>query len=79
MEVKVVKKSSYDYTYVDGKEHGVCKEYYPNGNLKNEKTFVHGERTGLNKWCSLDGSVDCVAQLKKGEINGIDLIFRYYY
>jgi antitoxin component YwqK of YwqJK toxin-antitoxin module len=51
----------------DGKKHGVWKEFYPDGKLKREMYYIHGQLNGLYKEYSPDGKLTTVLMYKYGQ------------
>jgi len=41
----------------DGRRHGLCEVYYPNGKLACRGRYVHGSGKGLCVWYDYDDSV----------------------
>lgn len=48
-------KAKGEYPYINGKMHGVMKEWYENGQQSAETNFDHGQRHGLNRYWDLKG------------------------
>ena len=44
-----------EYPYVNGKMHGVMKEWWENGQQSAETNFDHGQRHGLNRYWNQEG------------------------
>jgi len=61
---------SEDY-YVDGKEHGISKTWYENGQLKSEITYKFGKYDGnLTLWKN-NGQLELKAEYKNGQLINI--------
>ena len=48
-------KTAGEYPYIDGKMHGVMKEWWENGQQSSETNFDHGQRHGLNRYWDMKG------------------------
>jgi antitoxin component YwqK of YwqJK toxin-antitoxin module len=48
-------KTAGEYPYIDGKMHGVMKEWWENGQQSAETNFDHGQRHGLNRYWDMKG------------------------
>lgn len=48
-------KTTGEYPYLDGKMHGVMKEWWDNGQQSAETNFDHGQRHGLNRYWDMKG------------------------
>jgi len=44
----------------------VVKEYYPNGKLKSEKTFINGKLHGTSRFYNSDGKIWALQRSKNG-------------
>ena len=44
--------------YVNGKEDGVCKGWYENGQLKYDLYFIDGKMEGVQKWWDENGQLE---------------------
>lgn len=53
--------------YKNGKKDGVRKEYYENGNLKQETSYKDDEKDGIEKYYSKNGNLIATMTYKKGE------------
>lgn len=56
-----------EYPMLDGKNHGVCKEWFTNGQLSIIATWKHGKIVGLAKHYFSDGSIKTKYWFKNGE------------
>ena len=50
-------KATGEYPYVDGKMHGVMKEWWDNGQPSAETNFENGQRHGLNRYWDMKGKL----------------------
>lgn len=48
-------KTAGEYPYIEGKMHGVMKEWWENGQQSAETNFDHGQRHGLNRYWDMKG------------------------
>ena len=48
-------KTAGEYPYVNGKMHGVMKEWWDNGQQSAETNFENGQRHGLNRYWDMKG------------------------
>jgi len=46
-----------EYPYVNGKMHGVMKEWWENGQPSAETNFANGQRHGLNRYWDMKGKL----------------------
>ena len=43
-------KTKYQYSYLNGKKHGLSKSWYANEQLEQEVNYLNGKRKGYEKW-----------------------------
>lgn len=60
--------------YVDLKKHGTKKAYYPNGNIKENATFVEGKKASSVSYFD-DGRIQKEAEYQNGRLSGIVKIY----
>jgi antitoxin component YwqK of YwqJK toxin-antitoxin module len=57
-------------SFVNGREHGICRQFYPNGVLKEVRYFKNGKKQGEYKGWWEDRSKKFVFQFADDEYNG---------
>ncbi|MBK8094221.1 MAG: hypothetical protein IPK32_20200 [Verrucomicrobiaceae bacterium] len=50
-------KAAGEYPYINGKMHGVMKEWWDNGQPSAETNFANGQRHGLNRYWDMKGKL----------------------
>ena len=55
----------------NGKEEGICRTWYPNGQLKDECVYKDGRRTGLYKGWHENGKPSFESSFKDGKEDGL--------
>jgi len=53
-------------------ENEIKREYWPNGNLCYERSYVNGVRHGLQKWYHSNGQLGDQCHMKDGQFHGMD-------
>ena len=56
--------------YKDGKQHGIVKDYFPNGKLLQEQEFDNGVKHGFWKQYFVDGKIKQITYYQKGKRQG---------
>lgn len=93
-EGKVVTEEVYDNGYLkdrtefnrldeDGKKTGIWRDYYPDGTIKSETTYQHGQKNGISKTYNLKGKLIEIQDMTsdtttKGEVQLMALYKEYY-
>jgi len=60
----------YEWYYKDGKQHGVSKGWWPNGNLKQVRYYKNGETVGKWTYIYINGKKKMEFNYKHGQRNG---------
>jgi len=55
---------------IDNKKHGICIQYYFDGEIENSATYKKGKKNGEFKTFYLNGNTHITGQYKEGKING---------
>jgi len=59
----------------EGKQDGIHKAYYPNGNVMQEWTYKGGKIEGVLKFYSENGNLKSEVNYKNGEVNGFSRVY----
>jgi len=49
-----------------GQKHGECYDFWPNGNMYRQCTYIDGRKHGIEREWRSDGTIYCVAQYENG-------------
>lgn len=67
----------YEFSSLNGVDHGLCQVWYDNGVKECEEEFVHGLHHGRFVYWRIDGSLALLRLYKKNENHGVDVRFEY--
>ena len=68
-------KTKYQYSYLNGKKHGLSKSWYANEQLEQEVNYLNGKRKGYEKWWYETGQLKKKALWENDEL--IELFIWY--
>lgn len=68
--IEHVKTNTEEYTSINGLKHGLCREWYSDGKLKQESHYKYGIKDGLVQYCGVD-HVCIVNNYKDGLKHGL--------
>lgn len=72
---KGLEEHEIEYSYVDGKLHGMNREFYPNGKARLECNYNGGLRDGIERKWDEDGSLMKETEFKNGKMHGVEKIY----
>ena len=73
---KGLEEHEIEYSYLDGKLHGMNREYYPSGQIRRECNYNNGLRDGIAKNWEENGSLRHETEYKNGKRNGVEKIYK---
>jgi antitoxin component YwqK of YwqJK toxin-antitoxin module len=73
---KGLEKHQIEYSYVDGKLHGMNRKYYPSGHKRVECNYNCGLPDGIEKTWEENGNLNKETEYKNGKMDGVEKIYK---
>lgn len=71
----ILEEHKVEYSYKDGKMHGINRDYYPNGTIRRECNYDMGLKNGVEKLMTKDGNIMRETNYVNGVNHGIEKIY----
>ena len=73
---KLIEEHEIDYSYVEGKLHGINRNYYPNGQMRLECNYKDGLQNGIEKEWEENSSLRKEIEYKEGKKHGVEKVYK---